>query len=274
MESSSDNFELLCNSFRSIGDRLREELTARLDNWPANLSDPIIRRVVGSLLARQVYLSLNVIGNPGLWNSHTAPLLLRPVLESYLKIAWILQSPVSRSHGLARADLVGALNRVSQLKDASAKLTSQKKMEKFSAPTVKALQDELALYSDDHKPLMIESREMARKVGGKALETYRAYQVKLSSAVHSTWNHISRYNLTRDPNPLHRFQCIPMFPEIDFDFMHAVAAVDLCERTLGLLEVDQNDDPHLLMEQLLSDLEKIGAISRTQPVPTNDNKGK
>lgn len=263
---SDEKFKLLFEVFLDYSDSIENDFVEQIEKWPSSLEESVVYRIMGAQLARQVHFTLSISTNPGLWNGHTAPLILRPMLETYLKMAWALQSPLSRCNGIARADLLGAISRLKQLKQEAEKNESAEASTTLLDSMNDLFEQELALFDDQEKAILIESREMARKAGEQALTMYRNYQVKFSSAVHSTWNHISRFNLNYDPNPLHRFQLVAMFPEIGANFMHAFCAADLCDHTFRL--IFESEEPRQPLSKLLGDLEKIGAISRESSFST------
>lgn len=229
----------------------------RSDSWTKWLDDPVVYRVVGAMLARQVYFTIQFVSSPRLWNKHTGPLILRPMMETYLKLAWIAQDPVVRCTGIARADLLGGISRLSQLKEKIASLDLDEGLDQSDA-FIKMHNDELLNFQGEHKPIMIESREMAQKLGGRALDAYRKFQIPFSSSVHSTWNHISRCNLIHDPNPLHRYQLVAMFPEIRINLVHALSAAEICDETFGLFQ-NGSEDSKSPLEMLYARLEELSA---------------
>lgn len=48
--------------------------------------------VVGGLLTRQANLTIQFAKNPDIWNPHIAPLVLRTQIDTYITLAWILES--------------------------------------------------------------------------------------------------------------------------------------------------------------------------------------
>src|SRR5208337_1030251 len=51
----------------------------------------------GGLMARQVTLATQMTMNPGIWNGHMAPMVLRVMVDNYVSFAWILKDPLERS---------------------------------------------------------------------------------------------------------------------------------------------------------------------------------
>jgi hypothetical protein len=262
----TENFEKLMSVFAAYGETLLGDLERVLSDWPTRFDEPHVRRVLGGLLCRQVNFSIHITSAPGLWNEQMAPLLLRPMLETHLKVAWILEDPITRSAGIAKADLIGAITKIQRLEESTREPGENDNswLSENAKKQVALFERELSLFDPEKKPIMIESRQMAQKLGGRAQEYYRSYQVRFSSVVHSTWYHLLRFNLISDPNPLHRFQLIPMYPEIGFDFMPALAAADFCDKTFSSLNEVKVETINGPLENLLEDLKQIGAINRIE----------
>jgi len=255
----SDRLKLLLDTLLDYSVNLEQEHNHCLCEWPNDLSEPVVRRVLTTLLARQTYFAMTFATNGGMWNRHTAALMLRPMLETHLKICWVLQKPLVRCHGIARADLIGALDKLTNLTEAASKVAQSDEMNLMAGNLSEMLRKELSLFDADQKAIMVESREMANKVGGEPLALYRRYHIRFSASVHSNWNHIARFNLNRDPNPLHRFQLVAMFPNVELNFEHALAAAVFADETLCLF---RKSDSSTSLNKLFEDLEKIGAIKR------------
>ena len=98
--------------FESYETQIKEALAKIIESWPADLNEYPVPRVLGALLARQTTLTIHVVGDLFFWNPHLGPLILRPLLENWLKIEWLLKSPQKRACGIARADLIGARDKL------------------------------------------------------------------------------------------------------------------------------------------------------------------
>jgi hypothetical protein len=71
-------------------------------------------------------------------------------------------------------------------------------------------------------------RDMAIEVGEK--QFYDLVFTQFSAAVHSTWQHIWRFNLLPCRNPLHMGHRVPLDPETSIDcFTFTVSARYLCK---------------------------------------------
>src|SRR6266571_13982 len=87
-----------------------KELESRWSAWHLDLKQRETHEVVGGLLARQVSLATEIIANPGIWNGHVAPVVLRSMIDTHITLAWICGAPQERSRrfihfGLGQAKL-------------------------------------------------------------------------------------------------------------------------------------------------------------------------
>ncbi len=103
--------EALSPAISNFAEHTNEMLSKRWDAWAHDHKDRQAHEAVGALLARQVTLATELIGNPGCWNAHVAPLLLRPMVEGLITIAWILEDASDRArrfvlHGLGQDKLL------------------------------------------------------------------------------------------------------------------------------------------------------------------------
>ena len=65
-------------------------LDERWNNFPIELSASEGFEVIGGLMARQATLTIQLAENPGIWNGHIAPLILRSMTDAHITLAWIL----------------------------------------------------------------------------------------------------------------------------------------------------------------------------------------
>jgi len=61
-----------------------------------DLAKPQERQVILALLARQATLAIEIVSNPGIWNSNTAPIMLRAMADVHITLVWLMQSPGER----------------------------------------------------------------------------------------------------------------------------------------------------------------------------------
>nr|WP_292655695.1 DUF5677 domain-containing protein [Nitratifractor sp.] len=74
----------------SYCEMVRESLNERWDKIPLELFDSEVYEVIGGLLARQATLTIQLAENPGIWNGHIAPLILRSMTDAHITLAWIM----------------------------------------------------------------------------------------------------------------------------------------------------------------------------------------
>ncbi len=253
-------FEDLMKLMRAYEAQTKQDLRSITDAWPADLSEHPIPRVLGALIARQTTLALHVVSDPFFWNADIGPLILRPMLENWLKIEWCLKAPLARCLGIAKADLSGAKSRVQRL----AATTRYPGAQQGGTAILELLDQEESLFLAEGKPVMIDSRQMAKNVGGEALIAYRRHHVLMSSCVHSAWNHIARYNLKVNPNPLHRHNFVPMLKEPDIDAGFALTAAEYCDKAFRSI-LRSNGSLTTAYDDLLNKLHELGVVCSIAP---------
>lgn len=230
---------------QSYVDGIRRELQERWAAWRIDLSRREVHEVIGGLLARQVTLATQLARNPGIWNGHLAPLILRSMVENCIMVGWILNDPVPRCrdfvlYGLGQAKL--------QLEHHKARLKAEGKDSEMD-PIVQALEtwingQRFTFLTEVNVGNWagVDLRDMADEAG--LIDLYRFAYAPYSSAAHSMWNHISRYNLLLCQNPLHRFHSVPIDSEQAADphylylaAKYAARAFDLFDRKTGMQTV-------------------------------------
>lgn len=208
------------------------ELQARWNSWHLNLKQNEVHEVLGGLLARQVTLAIEIAQNPGIWNGHVAPVLLRTMVDTHITLAWVCGDPQERSRrfilfGLGQAKL-DIEHRKAQLADGEP--------DQRSKDVVEALEDwvnsqrwtfltDVDVGSWSGK----STREMAEEAG--ILDFYNYCYTPFSAATHSMWHHIAKYNLAHCESPLHRYHRLPVVPEVYMDPFYAVLAAKYLEKT-------------------------------------------
>lgn len=257
------NFEDVKPQLERYENQLTQELSDLVNSWPSDLEIDPIPRVLGALVARHVTLASQVVADPFFWNPDVGPLVLRPLLESWLKIEWILKSPLKRTIGLAKADLNGAKNRVQELSET----TRNSYARTDSKSLLEMLASEENLFASDGKPVMVDSWKMAKTLGGQAQVAYRRHHVRMSSCAHGAWNHIARYNLAINTNPLHRNNFIPVWRQPDTDLNFALIAADYCDRVFQAIRRDGRMSSSY--SELIVKLEKLGIV---QNLPSDEEE--
>lgn len=204
----------------------RRELHARYDSWQFDPTRSEVHEVVGALMARQVSIATQFAMNPGIWNGHIAPVLLRGMVDAYITFAWTLKDPLDRSrnfilHGLGQEKLYLEY------------FKSHFESDDSSAEEHPAIQAITAWIDSQRFTFLTEvnigswsgasTREMAQDAG--CMDIYRYAYTPFSSAAHSMWNHVAKYNLQLCENPLHQYHQVPVDTvfSIDPDYLYRAA---------------------------------------------------
>lgn len=215
----------------------RRELHARYDSWQFDPTNLEVHEVVGALMARQVSIATQFAMNPGIWNGHIAPVLLRGMVDVYITFAWTLKDPLDRSrkfilHGLGQEKLhLEYLKSHFESDDSSAE----------EHPVIQAI---TAWIDSQRFTFLTEvnigswsgasTREMAQDAG--CMDIYRYDYTPFSSAAHSMWNHVAKYNLQLCENPLHRYHQVPVDTVFSLDPDYLYRAAEYLDKTFNAFD--------------------------------------
>lgn len=198
-----------------------------------------ISEAVGGLAARQATLAIEFARNPGIWNGHVAPIILRCMTDTHITLAWILGAPQERSKeyirfGLGQEKLyVEYLENESQqapggeLDDSVEELIRLRKSWLNSQLMEWAIDVNVGSWSGK------KTREMAAEAGCESL--YRFAYVPFSGSVHSMWQHVGIYNVEPCLNPLHKYHRIPIIGVASIDPDYLYRSSKYVSRTFSLL---------------------------------------
>lgn len=246
----------------------RKELQFRWDIWSLEMGEVEKHEVIGALLARQVTLANQLASNPGIWNGHIAPLILRSMVDNYINLAWIFMDPQKRSkkfieYGLGQQKLMIEHEK------------NELKMKGVNDPekTIHIQALEAWVNSQRYSFLTTvsvgswadkDTRKMAEEAD--CLEIYRYAYTPFSSAVHNQWDHISRYNLKTCLNPLHRYHNVPVDLELQPDPDYFYRAAKYVEKSFKLFDekLGIQIDTESAFERLNTDLEALGKMDTIQ----------
>ncbi len=243
-------------------DSVRKELNMRWDKWQIDMGKIELHEVAGALLARQVTLATQLASAPPIWNGHTAPLILRSMVDNYINLAWILQKDsLKRSkkfieHGLGQQKLI-IEHRKQELTKSKIKNIDDDPFIKASENWINSQRYTFLTTVDIGQWADMDTRKMAEEAN--SLDLYRYVYTPFSSCVHSKWNHVSVYNLKECRNPLHRFHKSPIDPDFPTDFDYLYRAAKYVEKIFTLfdkkfkLKVNSNSS----FIQLISDLKSL-----------------
>lgn len=183
--------------------------SSRWSQVKTEVYDKRVHEAIGSLLARQVTLSIEMAKAPQIWTPHMAPLVLRSMTDLYITLSWILDDPVDRcakyvSYGLGQHKLyieyLIEQNRKSSDPDVSELIKSMRAW----------LNSQLAEWATEVNVGSwsgISTRDMAKAIDGESI--YKFAYMPWSGAVHNMWQHIGMYNVEQCVNPLHKFHLVP-----------------------------------------------------------------
>lgn len=214
-------------------DKVNSSLDERISAWNCSIADREIRDVIGGLMARQVSLATNFAANPGIWNIDVAPIFLRCMADVYITFCWIIKDTQVGcrrfiEYGLGQQKLALEKYKEQVLKEEGDVGTE---IREFIETREKMLEMEknrflvpvnLGSWSE------MSTREMAQEVGEERFYDY--VFVQFSSSIHSTWQHIWRFNLCPCTNPLHGGHRVPINLSLPPDLQQLMnAAKYLCK---------------------------------------------
>ena len=235
-------------------------LQKRWKAWARKHQEQDVYEVIGSLLSRQVTLTTELARNLGIWNDHMAPLVLRPMVEALITLAWILQDPLPRSkrfilYGLGQEKLL--------LEHEKARLSA----EGVDLGEERGIQDWEQWLNAQRYTFLTEVnvgewaglslRDMAAEVGHA--ELHRIDYARWSGATHNMWHHLVRFNLEHCQNPLHGFHRRPVVPHLSPDPRYLQWATEYLDATFAVFDEKagvQVDEP-TAVEALDRELQRV-----------------
>ncbi len=207
----------LSDAFWQAIDAFKEHLAAQVNDrwtvWAHNHEKRHVHEVVRGLLARQATLAGELASNPSIWNAHSAPLFLRPMVENCITIAWILKEPDERAkqfitYGLGQENLL--LEHVkADLREAGGDPDKDPAIENWEQ-WLNGLRYTF-LTEVNVGDLGANLREMTEEVG--LLDLHRKDYALWSSATHNRWQHVVRFNVEYCTNPFHGYHRVPTIPQ-------------------------------------------------------------
>jgi hypothetical protein len=229
--------EAIWSALDNFIDYISGRLWARWDLWQGDREDHNFHEVIGGLLSRQVNLTSELAGNPRIWNSNMAPLVLRSMVEALITASWILEDPQTRSesfilYGLGQEKLLlehhKALlteegldpNKDQEMQEWEEWLNSQRR----TSLTEVNVGDWAGL----------DLRKRAEEAG--QLDLHRIDYARWSGAVHNMWQHLLRFNLQQCQNPLHGFHRVPLLPRLSLDPYFLQWAAMYLDRTFAVFD--------------------------------------
>lgn len=225
--SAIDNFVLDINGL----------LQKRWDAWARKHEDQDVPEVIGSLLSRQVTLTTELARNLGIWTDHMAPLVLRPMVEALITVAWILRDPVRRSkrfilYGLGQEKLLLEHEKVRLSAEGADPSEDEGIREWERWLSAQRYTHLIEVNVGDWAGLNL--REMAAEAGH--LDLHRIDYARWSGATHNMWHHLVRFNLAHCQNPLHGFHRLPVVVRLSSDPYYLQWATEYLDATFAVFD--------------------------------------
>ena len=214
MTTESDPTGAFWQAIVAFVEHLAAQVHDRWAVWARGHEKRHVHEVVGGLLARQATLAGEFAANPPIWNAHSAPLFLRPMVENCITLAWILKAPDERAklfiaYGLGQENLL--------LEQAKAGLR-----ETGADPDKEPMIERWEQWLNSQRYTLLTEvnvgswgpnlRAMAEEAG--LIELHRNDYAQWSSTTHSMWHHVVRFNIESCTNPLHGYHRIPVIPRL------------------------------------------------------------
>jgi hypothetical protein len=202
---------------------------SRWDSYTPEIYDNEISETIGGLSARQATLAIEMAQNPGIWNGHLAPLVLRCMSDAYITLAWILEKPMDRCREYVRYGLGQEKLYLEYLKNESETAPEgelDERIEELIEIREAWLNSQLmewAIEVNVGSWSGTSVREMAIEAGCESI--YKFAYVPFSGAAHNMWHHVGNYNVVQCSNPLHKNHRIPLIwsQSVDPDYLYRSA---------------------------------------------------
>ena len=232
-----DQNEVFWEMIRKLVENLAAHVHSRSELWSQSQESKYVQEVLGGILARQATLATELATNPNILNNHVAPLLLRPMVESCINVAWIMKSREERSkmfvdYGLGQENLLleqwkADLREAGEDPDDDSHV---REWEQWINTQRYTFLTEVNVGSWAGLSL----RDMAEEVG--LINLHRNDYALWSGATHNMWHHIARINLQPCMNSLHGFHRIPEISRPAFDLSYLQKATEYVDLTVELLD--------------------------------------
>ena len=204
----------------------KTELAQRLESWKFDLGKIEIYEVIGGLLARQVTLATDIAMSPLMWNSHSAPVLLRAMADVHITLSWIFKDRYERSKQYIEHGIGGMKLEIAHRKRMIEEGNNDPELQHIvdvqenwlgSQRISDLVQVDLGNWSG------LSVRKMAEE--SDCLDFYNYVYQPFSNAVHSSWSHISMHNVQHCKNPVHCNHRIGVCFEVEPDvyWLHLAA---------------------------------------------------
>lgn len=220
-------------------DNVKAGLRQRWDKYKPEIYNNEISEAIGGLAARQATLAIEIARNPGIWNGHIAPLILRCMTDTHITLAWILGAPLERSKEYIRFGLGQEKLFIEYLENEADQAPAGELDERIEE-MIKTRKDwlnsqlmEWAIEVNVGSWSGKSTRDMATEAGCEGL--YKFAYVPFSGPTHSMWQHVGIYNVVPCENPLHKNHGIPVVPKLKIDPDYLYRSAKYISRTYELV---------------------------------------
>jgi hypothetical protein len=218
-------------------DLINNIVKERWEKLPKDIYNNLSLEVIGGLLSRQASIAISIAKNPGIWDYHIGPILLRTMVDAHINLAWIFTDLENISKQFVEYGLGQEKLEIEHLKHSEVE-------EQFKEDIEMMIEAKRAWLDYQHFSFLqtvdvgnwsgLTTREMAKKADCENL--YKFVYSPYSSCVHNMWNHIGKFNLRHTDNPLHKFIRIPYHPEFNPEMDILIKAAKYFSRSLELLD--------------------------------------
>lgn len=214
------NYEKMSETLNAFIERVQKDCAARFASFPKDLYEPVLYEVACGLLSRQGTLVIELAMSPNCWNPHSAPLFQRAMSDAHITLAYILTADSQTRacdyvlYGLGQEKLSIAHHEA---------LIQERGGDEVLEAIVAAKKEWLETQRFEFLTVVnvgsatgLSARDMADQSDLKGLYDFNF--TPFSSCVHSTWQHVGRFNLTKCANPLHGGHRMPVLWPIESDW--------------------------------------------------------
>lgn len=220
MTNPPDNANVITDEQLNIGLRIYNEkawenLRSRWKSINNEIYDEYVSESIGGLLARQCTLNCELANSPNIWNAHTAPIILRSMVDTHITLAWILCDPNTN----AKKYVLYGLGQEKLLIEHLEALNSDNPIDieglQFKKHWINTQRSDFLTEVNVGSMSGLSTRAMAKLADCEDL--YKFAYVPFSGTAHSMWQHVSLYNLKHCDNALHKYHKVPTHTEIGSD---------------------------------------------------------
>ncbi|WP_374331503.1 DUF5677 domain-containing protein [Aestuariivirga sp.] len=236
LPATTGGFEEFVGVYKHLA---HKDFRVRQQSWPISIENLDAQPVILALLARQASLAIDLVSNPGTWNANIAPILLRASADVHITLEWLLGDPVGRVHSYVQSGLGDIKLEIAHREAAlesdpdgvdEAQLSYIEGLKQWLSYQKFAPLVEVNLGSWSGK----STRAMAEEAG--CLDFYNYVFQPFSSAVHSSWAHIGRFNVTACDASIHPKHFLPVIRTFEADPHWCWLAAKYYRKSLKLVD--------------------------------------